>query len=86
MDQNIFVKVFGCGCVPSAQTNMLNIAFNANNLRTVVYTIIIIAMIILVVALSKKLESKKEKVIYIITIFLFNSLLAFEICKLAMWA
>ena len=85
LDQNIFVKVFGCGCVPVAQTNMLNIAFNANNLRSVVYTVITIAMVILGAVLSKKLESKKEKAIYIVSILLFNSLLAFEICKLAMW-
>ena len=86
LDQNIFVKVFGCGCVPSAQTNMLNIAFNANDLRVVVYTVITMAMVIVGTILAKKLENKKEKMTYIITILLFNSLLTFEICKIAMWA
>ncbi|MCI9247423.1 MAG: hypothetical protein HFJ30_10085 [Clostridia bacterium] len=86
LDQNIFVKVFGCGCVPSAQTNMLNIAFNANDLRVVVYTVITMAMVIVGTILAKKWENKKEKMTYIITILLFNSLLTFEICKIAMWA
>lgn len=86
LDQNIFVKVFGCGCVASAQTNMLNIAFNANDLRVVVYTVITMAMVIVGTILAKKWENKKEKMTYIITILLFNSLLTFEICKIAMWA
>lgn len=86
LDQNIFVKVFGCGCVPSAQTNMFNIAFNANDLRLVVYVIITLIMAILGLFFFKKLKSRREKATYIATIILFNSLLAFEICKIAMWA
>lgn len=39
LDQLIFVKVFGCGCVPSTQTNLLNIPFNANDLRMVVFLV-----------------------------------------------
>ncbi len=84
LDQNIFVKVFGCGCVPSAQTNMFNIAFNANDLRLVVYVIITLIMTILGIFFTKKLKSKREKATYIATIILFNSLLAFEIYKIAM--
>lgn len=86
LDQNIFVKVFGCGCVPSAQANMFNIDFNANDLRVVVYTAITMIMVIVGTILAKKWENKKEKMTYIITILLFNSLLTFEICKIAMWA
>ena len=65
---------------------MLNIAFNANDLRVVVYTVITMAMVIVGTILAKKWENKKEKMTYIITILLFNSLLTFEICKIAMWA
>ena len=76
LDQNIFVKVFGCGCVPSAQTNMFNIAFNANDLRLVVYVIITLIMAILGLFFFKKLKSRREKATYISTIILFKRLLA----------
>lgn len=33
LDQTIFVEIFGCGCVPTAKTNIFNIDFNANDLR-----------------------------------------------------
>ena len=36
--------------------------------------------------LSNKIENKKVKVIYVLTIFVFNILLAFKICQLYMWA
>lgn len=85
LDQNIFVKVFGCGCVPSAQTNMLGIAFNANDLRVVVYSIMTVLMGILGAIFAKKLNSKKEQIIYLITIIVFNSLLTYEICKFMLW-
>ena len=62
---------------------MFNIAFNANDLRVVVYTVI--TMVIVGTILAKKLKNKKEKMTYIITISLFNSLLVFEICKISMW-
>lgn len=84
-DQKVFVEVFGCGCVPTAQTNMFNIDFNANDLRFLVYNIFAVAITILGLILSKKFESKRIKVIYIITIFIFNVLLAYKICQLYMW-
>ena len=52
LDSKIFVDVFGCGCVPIAQTNMLNIAFNANDLRRLVYTIISVLMLLLGIKIS----------------------------------
>lgn len=86
LDQKVFVKVFGCGCVPYTQTNMFNINFNANNLRFVVYIILSIALTILGIFLSKRIESKILKIIYVITIFVINILLTFKICQLCMWA
>lgn len=86
LDQKVFVKVFGCGCVPYTQTNMFNINFNANNLRFVVYIIMSIALTILGLFLSKKIKSKIVKIIYIVTIFVINILLTFKICQLYMWA
>lgn len=85
LDQKIFVKVFGCGCVPSVQTNMFNIDFNANDLRFVVYTVISVLMVVLGINISKKFEKKQNKIIYNITIFLVNIILTFYVCKLYMW-
>ena len=86
LDQKIFVDIFGCGCVPYAQTNMLNIAYNANDLRRVVYNIMIVIMTILGIVLSREFENKKGKIIYVTTIILVNLLLALYICSLCMWA
>ena len=86
LDQKIFVKIFGCGCVPYTQTNMFNIDFNANDLRLLVYNILAVAITVLGLFLSKKIKSKKIKVIYILTILVFNILLSFKISQLYMWA
>lgn len=86
LDQKIFVEIFGCGCVPYTQTNMFNIDFNANDLRLLVYNILAVAITVLGLFLSKKIESKKIKIIYILTILVFNILLAFKISQLYMWA
>lgn len=86
LDQKIFVEIFGCGCVPYTQTNMLNINFNANNLRLAVYNIMVVIMTILGTVLSRNFESKKNRIIYISTIILVNLLIAFKICRLYMWA
>ena len=86
LDQKFFVEIFGCGCVPYTQTNMFNIDFNANDLRQLVYNILAIVITILGIFLLKKIESKKTKVIYITTVFIFNFLLAYKICQLYMWA
>ena len=68
LDQKIFVKIFGCGCVPYTQTNIFNIDFNANDLRLLVYNILAVAITILGSFLSKEIKSKKIKAIYILTI------------------
>ena len=44
LDSLILIDIFGCGCVPSTQTNMLNIPFNANDLRLTVFSLVTIAM------------------------------------------
>ena len=85
LDQKVFVEIFGCGCVPVAQTNMFNIDFNANDLRRVVYSVITIAVFVLGIILSKKIESKSKKTIYLITILVFNVLLALKTCQMYMW-
>lgn len=86
LDRMIFIKIFGCGCVPYTQTNVLNISFNANDLRAVVYTAFVFLALIIGIFLSRKVETKISKVIYMITILVFNVLLAYIICILSMWA
>lgn len=85
LDQNFFVDIFGCGCVPSAQTNMFNIPFNANDLRLLIYSIIIIVMGFLGVKYSKKFIDKNRKIVYILTIFITNLILGLKICQMYVW-
>ena len=44
LDNLILVDIFGCGCVPSAQTNMLNIPYNANDLRLTVFSALTVVL------------------------------------------
>ena len=46
LDSLILVDIFGCGCVPTTQTNTLNIPFNANDLRLTVFSVLTIVMTI----------------------------------------
>jgi len=85
LDSKVFVEIFGCGCVPVAQTNMFNIDFNANDLRLVIYNLIAIFMLILGIKLSKIFDSRKTKIIYNATIIIFNIILVALICKTNMW-
>lgn len=54
LDNLLFVEIFGCGCVPSAQTNMLNIPFNANDLRQTVFSILTIGLSVWSIIIAKK--------------------------------
>jgi len=65
---------------------MFNIDFNANDLRLIVYNLLAVSITILGLFLSKKIESKKLKIIYVLTILVLNILLAYKICQLYMWA
>ena len=51
--------------------------YNFDYTRPIICSIMILFMLILSIYLSKKIESKKAKIIYIITIFLFNIILAY---------
>ena len=86
LDVFVFVKVFGCGCVPTAQTNMFNIPFNANDLRIVIYSILNIICVIMGVILSKRINNKIFKVIYILLILVVNISYSLLMNYLGMWA
>ena len=85
LDQIYFLNIFGCGCVPIVQKNMLNIPFNANDLRILVYSILIIVVIFIGGVLSRRFKSIKEKILYIFSIFIINIVLAVCICQLYVW-
>ena len=40
LDNLILVDIFRCGCMLSTQTNVLNIPFNANDLRLTVFSLL----------------------------------------------
>lgn len=86
LDSLIFVDVFGCGCVPDSQTNMLNIAFNANDLRLVIFSLLGIVLSIWSIVLSKLFRKKFVRVIYCAVAIAFNLLLAMWVVKNFMWA
>lgn len=85
LDQHIFVKIFGCGCVPTDQTNMLNIPFNANDLRLVIFSVLIIICIIIGAILSKKIDNKNLKIVYFLLILVFNVPFSLFIHYLSLW-
>ena len=86
LDVFIFVNVFGCGCVPTDQTNMLNIPFNANDLRILVYSILNVVCMIIGVKLSKKINNKILKIIYVLLILVVNILYSLLANYLGSWA
>ena len=86
LDSLILVDIFGCGCVPSTQTNMLNIPLNANDLRLSVFSILTIGMTILGIAVSKSFQRTSTKILYRIAVVLLNVILTMWVVKAFMWA
>lgn len=86
LDSLVLVDIFGCGCVPSTQTNMLNIPFNANDLRLTVFSVLTIGMTILSIAISMSFQRKSTKVLYRIAVVLLNVILTMWVVKAFMWA
>ena len=86
LDSLVLVDIFGCGCVPSTQTNMLNIPFNANDLRLTVFSVLTIGMTILGIAISKSFQRKSTKFLYRIAVVLLNVILTMWVVKAFMWA
>ena len=72
--------------MPTDQTNMFNIPFNANDLRILVYSILNIICIIMGIILSKKINNKILKVIYVLSILVVNILFSLLVNYLSSWA
>ncbi len=85
LDQKIFIEVFGCGCVPMLQTNMLNIGFNANDLRRTVFWLITIIMTVLSIRISKSFRYKALRMIYCVSVFAINAYMTIYFCRNYMW-
>lgn len=86
LDIHIFVDVFGCGCVPSMQTNMLNIPFNANDLRLVVFAVLTIILSVWSIHISKSFDKKIAKSLYCIALFALNVILTMWVMIMFEWA
>ena len=85
LDKLILVDVFGCGCVPSVQENMLEIAFNSNDLRLTVFAALAIGLSIWSIFLAKIFKRKIAKILYCLAAVAMNGLLALWFVKTFMW-
>ena len=86
LDNLVLVDVFGCGCVPSTQTNMLNIPFNANDLRMVVFAVLTIILSVWSINISKRFDKKIVKFVYCFVALVLNAILTLWVIKTFMWA
>lgn len=86
LDSLFLVDIFGCGCVPSTQTNMLGIPFNANDLRVTVFTILALLLSLWGFRSSKIFHKKAVKIVYCATVLLANICFAIWAAKAYMWA
>ena len=86
LDSLILVDVFGCGCVPDTQTNMLNIAFNANDLRLVVFGVLAVVLSVWSLYIAKTFQNKIVKILYCAAAIVLNLLLAMWVVKTFLWA
>lgn len=86
LDSLILVEIFGCGCVPSTQANMLNIPINANDLRLVVLSVLTVGLTVWSGFHCKTFTGKCTRVLYCLATFLINAGLTLWAVKAFMWA
>lgn len=86
LDNLILVDIFGCGCVPSTQSNMFNIPFNANDLRLTVFAVVTVVLSIWSIFISKTFQRKISKLLYCLAVILLNVMLTLWTVKTFMWA
>lgn len=86
LDGFLLVDIFGCGCVPEAQTNMLNIPFNANDLRVVVFALLAAALFAWSIPISKAFQRKPVRILYCTCVLLANAAFALWAARAYMWA
>ena len=86
LDSLVLVDIFGCGCVPSTQTNMLNIPYNANDLRLTVFAALAVGLSVWSIFIARKFKRTIAKWLYCAAAALLNILLAMWVVKTFMWA
>lgn len=89
LQRTILVHIFGTSSLYTEQiihNNIFHMGVHINELTAVVYGFITIAMLILGMIFSKKIENKNNRITYIISIFFENAILAFLLCKILMLA
>ena len=85
LDKLILVDVFGCGCVPSVQENMLGIPFNSNDLRLTVFSVLAIGLSVWSIVIAKRFNRIITKLLYCASAILMNALLALWVVKTFLW-
>ncbi len=85
LDRMFFIKIFGCGCVPIAQTNMFNIGYNANDLRMSVFSVLTLVLTAFGYRLSQTFENKANRMVYCVGIFVVNVILTIYVYRTFMW-
>ena len=85
LDSLILVEIFGCGCVPDTQTNLLNVPFNANDLRLLVFAALTVGVTAWSIRISGSF-SKGGRLLYCAAVFVMNLVLTLWIVKTCMWA
>ncbi len=86
LDNLILVKLFGCGCVPSSQTNVFQIPYNANDLRLTTFSVLTIGMFVWSIVIAKTFERKTAKIVYCLAVIVWNIVLTLWSVKTFMWA
>ena len=86
LDSLFLVDVFGCGCVPSTQTNMLGIPFNANDLRVTVFVLLALLLSLWSFRLSKTFRKRVVRIVYCAAAVLANIGFAIWAANAYMWA
>lgn len=86
IDNLILVDIFGCGCVPSTATNMLNIPFNANDLKFVVFVVLTIVLSAWSICIAQGMETKIAKFKYCLAVLVHNVILSLLVLTTFIWA
>ena len=86
LDLNLFVNIFGCGCVfPGGEKNSLGNYFNANDFRKIVFSFLPIIIITIGLLLSTKVKKRTKKLMYIFCMISINVFLAYYMINCYGW-
>ncbi len=84
LNQHVLLPIFGCGCVPSVQENILHIPINTNQITSFYYFSTFFLLLFFAYRFSKSM-SKKERELFLISLILWNALISFYFLQILMW-